>query len=85
MNEIEIKHGFFTRRGGVSSGELASLNCGFRDYEPRELTLKNRTIVMDTIGLKLENLATAEQIHSVITSYSIHYTKLYENYGAVLY
>ncbi len=64
MNEIEIKHGFFTRRGGVSSGELASLNCGFRDYEPRELTLKNRTIVMDTIGLKLENLATAEQIHS---------------------
>ncbi len=64
MSDIEIKHGFFTRRGGVSSGELASLNCGFRDYESRELTIKNRAIVVDTIGLKLENLATMQQVHS---------------------
>ena len=31
-----LRHGFFTRRGGVSDGLYASLNCGFSTGDARE-------------------------------------------------
>lgn len=37
-----IAHGFFGRRGGVSTGELASLNCGLGSNDDPALIAENR-------------------------------------------
>jgi len=42
-----IAHGFFGRRGGVSAGELASLNCGLGSGDDPELIAENRRRVAD--------------------------------------
>ncbi len=62
--KLSAKHGFFTRIGGVSQGDYASLNCGFGSGEDRELVEQNRKIVLDKIGGKI--LVTAKQTHSDI-------------------
>lgn len=38
----DIPHGFFGRRGGVSTGELASLNCGLGSRDDPALIAENR-------------------------------------------
>lgn len=44
-----IPHGFFGRRGGVSAGELASLNCGLGSGDDPALIAENRRRVADAI------------------------------------
>jgi hypothetical protein len=59
-----IRHGFFTRQGGVSTGIYASLNCGYgSNDEPANVT-ENRRRALALIGLPPEALATTYQIHS---------------------
>ncbi|MEQ9126402.1 MAG: laccase domain-containing protein, partial [Alphaproteobacteria bacterium] len=38
----DVRHGFFTRAGGVSQGVYASLNCGLGSDDDREAVLENR-------------------------------------------
>ncbi|WP_137752687.1 peptidoglycan editing factor PgeF [Sphingopyxis sp. L1A2A] len=45
----DIAHGFFGRRGGVSSGELASLNCGLGSGDDPALIAENRRRVADAV------------------------------------
>lgn len=59
-----LRHGFFTRRGGVSSGVYASLNCGLGSGDDPEAVRENRTRAMATFGLDEAALATAYQVHS---------------------
>ena len=42
-----IPHGFFGRRGGVSTGDLASLNCGLGSGDDPALIAQNRQRVAD--------------------------------------
>jgi YfiH family protein len=44
-----IPHGFFGRRGGVSTGELASLNCGLGSGDDPALIAENRRRVAEAI------------------------------------
>lgn len=44
-----IAHGFFGRRGGVSAGDLASLNCGLGSGDDPALTAENRRRVADAV------------------------------------
>src|SRR5215471_98407 len=44
-----IRHAFFTRRGGVSTGSYASLNCGFGSGDAEEDVAQNRGIAMDRL------------------------------------
>jgi len=44
-----IAHGFFGRRGGVSAGELASLNCGLGSNDDPALIAENRRRVTDAV------------------------------------
>ena len=37
-----VRHGFFTRQGGVSQGVYASLNCGLGSGDEASLVLENR-------------------------------------------
>ena len=59
-----VRHGFFTRQGGVSEGPFASLNCGFGSGDSPHRVVHNRAIAMDCLGLPADRLVTARQIHS---------------------
>lgn len=59
-----IRHGFFTRRGGVSQGIFASLNCGFGSSDRREDVARNRARVSRELAVEPTHLITPNQIHS---------------------
>jgi YfiH family protein len=56
-----IAHGFFTRRGGVSQGIYASLNCGAGSGDDAEAVRENRTRVAAHLGAA--DLVSAHQVH----------------------
>ena len=57
-----VAHGFFGRRGGVSTGELASLNCGLGSGDDPALIAENRRRVADAV-LPGAALAGVYQVH----------------------
>ena len=59
-----LKHGFFTRKGGASSGLFAGLNCGRGSSDQKEIVAINRARVAAALGLPPERLATVNQTHS---------------------
>ncbi len=60
----DIRHAFFTRRGGVSGGLYESLNCGFGAGDATESVARNREIAMEQLDLAADRLVTCYQIHS---------------------
>lgn len=60
----KIKHGFFTRNGGVSEGIYASLNVGVGSDDDANHVAENRRRVAAAMGITLEQLVTLYQIHS---------------------
>ena len=58
----DVQHGFFTRRGGASSGIFASLNCGHGSSDQREMVSINRARVADALGASA--MAGVHQVHS---------------------
>ena len=59
-----INHGFFTRRGGVSSGIYESLNTGRGSDDAEDAVAENRSLACGSLGIALDALATPYQIHS---------------------
>ncbi len=59
-----VRHGFFTREGGVSEGLYASLNCGLGSGDDPERVRENRRRAMWRLGLAAEALVTAHQAHT---------------------
>lgn len=59
-----VRHAFFGRRGGVSGGIYASLNCGFGSDDNAGNVAENRTRAMACLELMEESLVTGYQIHS---------------------
>jgi polyphenol oxidase len=59
-----IRHGFFTREGGVSGGIYASLNCGFGSGDDTGAVSENRARVAAKLGTGADNLITVRQVHS---------------------
>lgn len=60
---IAARHGFFTRRGGVSTGPYASLNCAWSGQDSREAILENRRRAAGAVGAELDNLIGLTQVH----------------------
>lgn len=60
------RHGFFTRKGGASSGIFAGLNCGTGSSDLAEIVAINRTRVINAMGVTPEALVTVHQVHSAI-------------------
>ena len=58
-----IRHGFMTREGGVSSGIYASLNCGTGSGDDADHVAQNRALALGHVGLPLNSLVTAHQVH----------------------
>lgn len=59
-----IRHGFFTRKGGVSEGIYRGLNVGLGSNDDRDNVHENRRRVSGWFGLGPEKLATVHQVHS---------------------
>lgn len=59
-----VRHGFFTRRGGVSQGLYESLNCGFGSGDAPENVAANRDRAMAMMDQPGDALLTARQVHS---------------------
>jgi len=58
-----LPHGFFTRRGGVSAGRFASLNCSLSGPDDPEAVRENRARAMRAIGTAPEGLSGLYQVH----------------------
>jgi YfiH family protein len=58
-----VPHGFFGRKGGVSKGAVAGLNCGLGSDDDPEAVERNRRLAADAI-LPGAPLASVYQIHS---------------------
>lgn len=60
-----IRHGFFTRSGGLSSGIYQGLNCGIGSNDDFATVLKNRQLAVDSLQIKdSHEISTLYQIHS---------------------
>jgi YfiH family protein len=59
-----VRHGFFTRLGGVSQGLYASLNCGYGSGDDAGRVADNRHRAMDRLGRSGDDLVTVYQVHS---------------------
>lgn len=59
-----LRHGFFTRRGGASSGIFDGLNCGLGSSDQDEAVLINRQRVADAMEIEADALLGVRQVHS---------------------
>lgn len=59
-----LRHGFFTRRGGASSGVFAGLNCGAGSSDQAEVVAINRARVAAAMQVGPESLLGVHQVHS---------------------
>lgn len=63
LRQPGLYHCFSTRRGGVSTGEKATLNLGLRD-DSRENVLENYRILGDAVGFAPESVVFTRQVHT---------------------
>jgi YfiH family protein len=59
-----IRHGFFTRSGGVSQGVYATLNGGIGSKDAPEHVGENRARMAKALGVRSDHFVSAYQIHS---------------------
>ena len=74
---LPVRHGFFTRKGGASSGIFAGLNCGYGSSDQSEIVTINRARVADAqacvarrgladqlVGLGQEDAGAGQDLHA---------------------
>ena len=59
-----LRHGFFTRQGGVSQGLYAGLNVGLGSGDGRAHVTENRRRITDWLGAAPDTLSGCHQVHS---------------------
>ncbi|KKB13519.1 hypothetical protein VE25_01420 [Devosia geojensis] len=59
-----LKHGFFGRRGGVSTGDFTSLNISEASEDDPGTVAENRCRIAEAMGFTPSHLATLRQVHS---------------------
>lgn len=61
---LPVRHGFFTRKGGASSGIFAGLNCGVGSTDQSDIVAINRARAAAALDLAPEALVSVHQVHS---------------------
>ncbi len=61
---VGVRHGFFTRHGGTSTGTYAALNCGLGSGDDRDRVTENRARAARHFELPPSSLVSVYQIHS---------------------
>jgi polyphenol oxidase len=59
-----VRHGFFGRAGGASSGIFAGLNCGLGSTDQAQAVAINRARVAQAMGVTVDRLVGVHQVHS---------------------
>ncbi|QDC10878.1 peptidoglycan editing factor PgeF [Oceanicola sp. D3] len=59
-----VAHGFFTRKGGASSGVFEGLNCGGGSSDLSDAVELNRSRVAGAMDVPPDSLLTVHQVHS---------------------
>src|SRR5688572_29946926 len=59
-----IRHGFFTRNGGISTGIYGSLNCAYGTGDTPENIAENYRRICETLGVAETHLCKPHQVHS---------------------
>ncbi len=59
-----LRHGFFTRVGGASSGVFEGLNCGYGSADQHEIVTINRARVAQAMDVPMKALLGVHQHHS---------------------
>lgn len=62
-----VPHGFFGRKGGISTGAVAGLNCGLGSGDDPQAVEANRRLAADAV-LPGAPLASVHQVHSADTA-----------------
>lgn len=62
--DLSVTHGFFTRKGGASSGVFEGLNCGPGSSDQRQVVAMNRDRVARAMDSDTAELVTIHQTHS---------------------
>jgi polyphenol oxidase len=63
LDSTGIRHGFFTREGGASTGVFAGLNCSLGSGDDPATVAENRRRALASLGLAPEQLVTGYQVH----------------------
>ncbi|MHA1158945.1 MAG: peptidoglycan editing factor PgeF, partial [Alphaproteobacteria bacterium] len=66
----DVRHGFFSRLGGVSQGIYASLNCGVGSRDDSALVAENRRRVTQVLAVDDRALTTPYQVHGTQAVYA---------------
>lgn len=61
---LPVQHGFFTRKGGASSGIFQGLNCGTGSSDLTEAVAINRARVAQAMNVAPDGLIGVHQVHS---------------------
>jgi len=64
IKNCSVKHGFFTRLGGLSKKKFKSLNCSISNDDNKKFVFKNRLIAMNKLNLGNKKLVLIKQTHS---------------------
>lgn len=67
LDKAGVRHGFFTREGGVSEGIYAGLNTGVGSNDDPAAVAENRRRVAEWMGGAADDLCGCYQIHSAVT------------------
>ena len=66
LDTAGVRHGFFTRQGGVSTGIYEGLNTGVGSKDDPAAVIENRRRVAAWMGGQPDDLAACYQVHSAI-------------------
>jgi len=66
LAQAGLRHGFFTRAGGVSTGLYEGLNTGVGSNDDPAAVVENRRRVAEHLGGAPDDLAACDQIHSAV-------------------
>ena len=66
LDRAGLRHGFFTRQGGVSTGLYEGLNTGVGSKDDPAAIAENRRRVAEHLGAVPDDLAACFQVHSAL-------------------
>ena len=67
LQRAGVRHGFFTRAGGVSTGIYEGLNTGVGSNDDPAAVSENRRRVAEHLGGEPDDIAACYQIHSAVS------------------
>src|SRR5690606_8786265 len=72
LHKAGVRHGFFTREGGVSEGIYAGLNAGVGSKDDPARVAENRRRVAEWMGGAADDLCGCYQVHSAVARVAEH-------------